>query len=160
MKRQVHARTHFFYPDSLLHCAGLSTKHRKKESFLAPTKLWHNDSSEILQLRTSGLRLLNGFACSRHCEYLIWEPLTACGGWGHGKCALSDHKQRHGVCCWCKLNRSTRFVTDSTRHDIIFFQLTKLSTFLLDKLTVPQFLKKFPAFYKSIMFVTAFKTSR
>ena len=54
-KGLVHARTggrtHFFDPDSLLHCAGLSTKHWKKERFLAPKKLWH-DSSAIIQLWT------------------------------------------------------------------------------------------------------------
>jgi len=127
----MHARTHFFDPDSLLHCAGLSTKHRKKKSFLAPKKLWHNDSSAILQLSTGSNQCFattEWIRYSRHCEYLMWEPLTDWGGWGHGKCALFEHKNRHGVRCrWklhtstMKLHTSTMLITDSTRYDIILF---------------------------------------
>jgi len=42
----------------------------------------------------------------------------------------------------------------------LYFQLTRWSRVLLQKLTVTQLVKKFPAFYRTRRFITVFTTAR
>ena len=55
---------------------------------------------------------------------------------------------------------SARYRRESIQGHQRTKQLTPWSKFLLKKLTVSHLVKKFPAFYKTQMFITAFTTAR
>ena len=59
------------------------------------------------------------------------------------------------------LNDSVTYsVTYSLTDSLIHYLLTSRSTVLLEKLTVPQLVKKFPTFYGTRRFITAVKSAR
>ena len=80
----------------------------------------------------------------------------------HNTCMQHDDMQTVGVVVdWCRsaanLERTCRPYLFA---DLLIYSLTPWSRVLLEKLTVPQLVKKFPAFYGNQRFITAFTNVR